>query len=246
MPRAISIYKLNNALAPEELQALLSDFYPRFAAKVTRVSVAPVPRPETSQRAVMKMYKAAFKKNESKNHSYLKWVGLRWCAGELFRAELRKYRYEVQIAYPDQLEFALSRPGKGEVVGEGMVLPHRHRYFLNDCIYKVADVFGAGQVVECGVTDPSSLVLPLAARVASRILWLHYPRDKDRADLIGFSAPCEGLLIERISQTSTAVKKSDRYPLKVLASGQHTFLIGRRDCQAEVLSHGGLRISYPR
>ena len=241
MPRANPIHKLIGAWTPGDLQVLLTERYPRFPAQVTSVSLPAAPPPKSNQRASTTMYKASFANNESKTHSNLKWIGLRWCAGPSFH-DLKKYRFEVRIAYPDQLEFALSIPGKGEIVGEGVPLPKGHRYLLNDCVQKVADVFGCEQIVECGQTDPSSLVLPLAARVARRVLWLHYPRNE-----WNWGEPhtaFDGLLIERKSQVPSTVKSTHHYPLRVLKSAEHTFLIGRRDCDAELLPHGGLQISY--
>ncbi|MGH8739025.1 MAG: hypothetical protein ACREVC_16855 [Burkholderiales bacterium] len=187
------------------------------------------------------MYKSAFANNESADHSHLKWVALHWCAGSAPRIDQTKFRFEVRIAYPDALELALSQPGREEVMGEGLPLPRRHNYFLDHCVVKVADVFGYEQVVECGITDAASLVLPLAARLAHRILWLHYPRN-----LWNWGEPhkqFDGLLIERKSKASRAVKLANRYPLRVLKSGRHTCLLGNRDADARFLPNGVLQIS---
>lgn len=241
MPRATPIYKLSKALAAEQLQALLTEFYPRFPAKITAVSVVPVPPPQNNHSSAMKMYKQAFGKNESAHHSSLKWFGLHWCMGG--SSEFQKFRYEARIAFPDQLELALSTCGKSEVVGEGVVLPPHHRYFLNDCVQKVADVLGCEDIVECGITDPSSLALPLAARVAKRVLWLPYPNKDRNGEWNDFAKPIDGLLIERQPEAA-AGRKTDHYPLRVLKNGQQTVLLGDRACRGEISSNGVVTITY--
>ena len=233
MPRATSIYKLSKAMSAEQLHALLAELYPRFPAKIMAVSVAPVPPPQNNQGSAIKIYEQAFGKNESAHHSYLKWFGLHWCMGGSL--EFQKFRFEVRIAYSNQLEHALSRRGKGEVVGEGIVLPAGHQYFMDSCVEKIADVLGCGVIVECGNTDPSSLALPLAARVVNRVLWLPHPHKDRRSKWTDFAQPIDGLLVER-GPTTVAVRKANRYPLRVVTNGQITVLLGDRDCDAEISS----------
>jgi hypothetical protein len=228
-------------MSAEQLQALLTELYPRFSAKITAVSVEPIPPPKNKQSSAIEMYKQAFGKNESAHHSSLKWFGLHWCMGGSL--EFQKFRYEVRIAYPNQLELALSVRGRGEVVGEGVVLPFGHRYLLNDCIEKVADVLGSGNIVECGNTDPSSLVLPLVARVANRVLWLPHPNKDRRGEWSDFAKPIDGLLVER-RPASTTVRKANRYPLRVVKNGQLTVLLGDRNCEVETSSTDGVTITY--
>lgn len=241
MPRATSIFKLSKLLPVGRLQAILVERYPRFFGTITAVSVMPVPSPTSSQRSAMTMYKLAFGNNESAHHSSLKWHGLHWCMDG--SSEFDNFRFEARIAYPKQLERALATPGKGEIIGEGIVLPPRHRYFLDNCIEKVADVLGGGQIVECGITDPSSLVLPLVARVADRVLWLPYPPKDTASEWSEFTKPIDGLLIER-KPTATAAKRADQYPLRVLNKGQVTALLGDRDSDGEISSSGTVKITY--
>jgi len=244
MPRATPIFALTGIWEPEQLHELLLDFYPRFPSKVTRVSITPVPPPRKGQRAAAKMFEQAFaRNNEGLHHGYLKWFGLHWCT-DTSSSEFQKYRYEARIAYPKQLEPALSANGKGEVVGEGVVLPLRHRYFLDACIEKVADVFGFRQIVECGKTDPSRFVLPLAARIVNRVLWIPHPHKDVRTEWSDFSELVEGLLIERQPEISAVVRPSNHYPLRILKNGKHTVLLGRRNCQAQVSSNGAVSITY--
>ncbi len=244
MPRTNSIHELKGRLEPEQLHALLSESYPRFPSRVTRVLVAPVPPPKKGYRAAAKMFEQAFaRNNEGLHHGYLKWFGLHWCTGAS-SSKFQKYRYEARIAYPKQLEPALSSNGKGEVIGEGVVLPPRHRYFLDACIEKVADIFGIEQIVECGKTDLSRFVLPLAARVANRVLWIPHPHKDVRADWSDFSSAIEGLLIERQPGISAAVTPSNHYPLRILKNGKHTVLLGCRDCRAQISSSGAVSVTY--
>ena len=238
--------KMKGGMKADELQELLRKLYPRFPSKVTGVIVPTVPRPLIAQATALEKYHQAFKKNESLHHSHLKWFGLHWCIGAAFEESFAGYKYEARIAYPDRLTLALSEEGNVEIVGQGIVLPAGQPTSAFGCLIKVADVFGENGIVECGDTDPSSLVLPLAARVANRVLWLPHQHKDLRSNWPESSTQCEAMLVERQKGICKPAKRSNLYTVRTIYhEGNLLSVFGDRDWSIHHdLSSGAISQKY--
>ncbi len=228
MPRATSVIKMKGSLSALELEQRLSILYPRFPSKVTAIQIPSARPPLSTEIKSVEKYTQAFKKNESLQHSYLKWFGLKWCLGDCFEQASNSYFYESRIAYPDQLEPALAAEGNIEIVGQGVILPRGELYSTQGCQIKVADVYGDINIVECGDTDPSSLVLPLAARIVKNVVWIPHQHKDIKIAWPDFSIQCEAFLIEHQNGFCKPPKRSNLYTMRTV--GNHYFL-GDRNYQ---------------
>lgn len=215
MPRLHEVYRISNIQNCEELSALLTDFYPGFLVVVKRVQIPQIPPPAKKQKLARQVFEAAFKKNQSLHHGYLKWFGYNWLSKRHFGMP-EFYRYEARILIPSDLEVLLSKTCGLKGVKAGRVLPVGWNYPVFDSSIKIVDVWGDNATVECGITDPSSLVLPIAAKVVKRTVWIPYPHKSIHTDWPEYEHFCDAFLIHRPQPQHL------RKPVQTIKAGQLT------------------------
>lgn len=83
--------------------------------------------------------------------------------------------------------------------------------------------YSRGTVVECGETDISDLLLPLAARIVSQVLWIPYPKNRDLdSDWTDFESNCLGLLIKPKPPSAVETRRIVRNALEAVGIAYKT------------------------
>lgn len=186
----------------------MKEFFPQFPVVIKELRI-PAVAPPPKKRVLHKTFLEAFPKNHSRLHGYLKWFGANWASWDF----VNECRYETRYLIPHAVESALLQGRKISPAPQGHVFEPKEDVYalLRRCIDKVqdlseadlsfpiikpVDVYSIGTVVECGETDISDLLLPIASRIVRQVLWIPYPKNRDLdSDWVNFSDPVYALLI---------------------------------------------------
>lgn len=167
----------------------LKKHYPNHSFALKRVAVAWKEKPSQSatQERLRSIYERAFKKGEKAQHGVLKWIAWNWlceiggCIGKdgygrpaqffngscvyeqrlFFTPNPRRFRYVASDGF-----------SRSTYVRSGKMQDDKSWSFKRGDVLIVADVFGYGISIECGVTKAASLVLPLVHQVCEMTVWI--------------------------------------------------------------------------
>lgn len=184
----------------------LKKHYPKQSFALKRVAVPRKEKPSQSaaQEQLRTIYECAFKKGEKAQHGVLKWMGWNWLCEVGGHVSKDGYGRPTQFrngscVYEQRLIFLsqntrLVRVTKAdgstrsEYIRSGILRNDKNWVgFEPGDVLVVADVFGYGISVECGVTKADSLVLPLVHKVCEMTVWIPFHKDVADTDKEGVS-----------------------------------------------------------
>ncbi|MCG7869727.1 MAG: hypothetical protein JAY74_25580 [Candidatus Thiodiazotropha taylori] len=172
----------------EDVQNWIDSAYPGNNLVVKNLSIPSSSPPRKSEQHLHSIYQSCFRESDTKLHGYLKWFS--YCY--LTNRDSNYFDPNVgPVGYKTGFEVYYSLPGnrviKQYLGGTGSIVSKKHviHWHWNSCIQKIADVYSGankGLIVECGSTDSLSLVAPIKARIAKRVIWFPYPDELDKND----------------------------------------------------------------
>jgi hypothetical protein len=176
----------------------LKKHYPdhSFAIKTTTIPLKDRPSQTVNQVELNLIYERAFKKGEKFQHGLLKWIGWNWLCERGKQISQEGYGKPTQFrhglcVYEQRLFFTpnprIFRYVAGGVrrftyVRSGKMRDDKVWLFERGDVRIVADVFGYGISVECGVTKAESLALPLIHNVCEMTVWIPFFDETDHDD----------------------------------------------------------------
>ena len=177
----------------------INSSFPENNLVVKDISITCTPPPKPKQKKLLEIFESCFRDSETKLHGYLKWFSYNYLSkGEsfYFQESITSFgiAFEVKYSLPGNRLIKQYKGGKGSVVPNSWSL----EWDWSSCIQKIADVYFGGDrvIVECGATNPMSLVVPIQAKVSKRVIWLPYPQGINKYDdLIDFYATLPAYLI---------------------------------------------------
>lgn len=248
MTRARRGCLLRKSIAVAEFHDLVETIFPGFPVHLETVRIPAVVPPQARERALRKRFLSAFPRNHSRMHGYLKWFSANWASSRFFF----DWRYEAQLLIPHNVEMALYSGKEVPKHPFGLYLlkpeesthdfirrhPEAARLLseidLAHPTIKCVDVYArrmvtngdigsTGTIVECGVTDLSDLLLPLAAQIVHQVVWIPYPHNCDlHQEWTDFDTSCDALVIRPIPPSRAETRRIARRFLGSSTSSKRT------------------------
>ena len=179
-----------------------------FALKKIAITCKEKPSQLAAHERLRTIYECAFKKGEKAQHGVLKWIGWNWLCkvggqigkdgfGKPTQFRNRSCVYEQRLLFtlnPRRFQYvAPNGTRKSTYVESGKMQDDKNWLRERGDVLIVADVFGYGVSIECGVTKVESLVLPLLHKVCEMTVWIPFYNEvahRDKESLNEVTAFC--------------------------------------------------------
>ncbi|MES9897663.1 MAG: hypothetical protein ABW148_01415 [Sedimenticola sp.] len=183
-----------------DVKNLIDSTFPNNGLIVKPLSISATEPPNIKkEKKLFQIFEECFRGSESKLHGYFKWFSychLSKMDPSCFNEPLWSsgIGFEVKYSLPGNRLLRLYTKGRGSIVRP----EHDHQWDWTSCIQKIADVYSAADrvIVECGATNSMSLVAPIKAKVARRVIWIPYPIDfNENTEICDFNFKCNAYII---------------------------------------------------
>ena len=127
-----------------------------------------------------KTYQSAFQKNQSKLHSFLKFVAYNW----LSTTSNSQPQYEQQMYLPidELLQDVKVVGGTFDPCLPQLIEKGRRDVYAMFGVMMSVDVFCDRTSVEVGYTQPFNICMPLIEDLAEYVVWIHFPKAINATD----------------------------------------------------------------
>lgn len=180
-----------------DLVEWVQQVHPNLPINVQEIQVPCVEPPAKTNRKLYKIYQDCFSNRETKHHSYLKWFALNWSyKTERGLKELHNNRWsglEVPLYLPRYRDRATKYGGRlrGKFDRDYFMWPEDKKL--------IPDVYCRGKdlCIECGQTNPVSLMAPLYTFAVKATVWIPYPYDNEKSVWPSFGEKIPGYKFTR-------------------------------------------------
>jgi hypothetical protein len=194
-------------LSLDKVQAHIDDFCKPYKAVLTvaAIQISPTQPPSKEDKSNYQIFRDCSGKRESRHHSYLKWFAYNHIKNNASQLMDFEIRFESRIFMPNpKLKGAFWSRYYGHILRRGEDMLVNTGYTTNNEPQdweQEADVScrGKGITVECGMTSPMSLAMPILCEAASKVLWLPHQSKKAQRNLewADFNTPLLAYIISR-------------------------------------------------